>query len=133
MLQTLHIFINYVIAHWPAISALVGGGAGLSVALQWLLHKTHIDSKKVAYSLIHLFSIAAALSAYYLDNTSVLPAYAGLAIAAQTVHRFAVSPYYNKYVLPYLNFLSEQAKANPVQSTPVESQPLVEQTPAFVS
>lgn len=133
MLQTLHTIVNYVIAHWPAISALVGGGAGLSVLLQFVLHKLNIDSKKLAYSLIHALSVAAALSAYYLDNTNVLPTYAGLVIAAQTVHRFVVSPYYAKYVLPYLNFLSEQATASQALAAPVASPLSVEQTPAFVS
>lgn len=105
----LHTIINYVIVHWPAIASLVGGGAGLAVGLEYLLHKLHIDSKKLAYTLIHLLSILSALSVYYLDNMNVLPIYAGLVIFAQTWHRFAVSPYYNKYVLPYLTFLSENA------------------------
>jgi hypothetical protein len=122
MLHIVQIFINYLIAHWPAIASLVGGGAGLSVALQFVLHKLRIDSKKVAYTLIHLFSIGAALAAYYLSNTNVLPAYAGLVIAAQTVHRFAVSPYYNKYILPYLNFLSEQSTSQPQPLSPAPAQ-----------
>lgn len=130
MLHFVTILINYLQAHWPAISALVGGGAGLSVFLQYVLHRLHIDSKKLAYTLIHLLAIGAAASAYYLDNASVLPAYAGLAIAAQTVHRFIVSPYYNKYVLPYLTFLSESA-AQPV--TPYAAPAPVTAAPAFVS
>lgn len=109
MLDFIHIIINYIIVHWPAISALVGGGAGLSVFLQFVLHKLHIDSKKLAYTLIHLLSLGAAVSAFYLDNVNAVGAYAGLVIAAQTVHRFIVSPYYNKYVLPYLTFLSENS------------------------
>lgn len=127
---------NYVVAHWPAISALVGGGAGLSVALQYVLHKLHIDSKKLAYTLIHLLSIGAAVSAYYLDNVNALPAYAGLVIAAQTVHRFVVSPYYNKYVLPYLTFLSENAAQPTTQYQPpleVPASPAVEAAPTFVA
>lgn len=132
MLDFAHTTINYVIAHWPAISALVGGGAGLSVALEYVLHKLHIDSKKLAYSLLHLFAIAAAASAFYLDNVNAVGTYAGLVIAAQTIHRFVVSPYYNKYVLPYLTFLSE----NSAQSTTPYEAPVsapVEQAPAFVS
>jgi hypothetical protein len=130
MLNFVHISINYIVAHWPAISALVGGGTGLSILLQYVLHKLHIDSKKLAYALIHLLSLGAAASAYYLSNANVLPAYAGLAIAAQTVHRFVVSPYYDKYVLPYLNFLSESAP-QPTTSYAAPSAP-AEQAPAFV-
>lgn len=130
MLDFVHTVITYVIAHWPAISALVGGGAGLSVALQFVLVKLGIDSKKLAYSLIHLFSIGAAAAAFYLDNVNAVGAYAGLVIAAQTVHRFIVSPYYSKYVLPYLTFLSESA----AQPTTQYEQPVpAEASPAFVS
>lgn len=130
MLDFAHTTINYVIAHWPAISALVGGGAGLSVALEFALHKLHIDSKKLAYSLLHLFAILAAASAFYLDNVNAVGTYAGLVIAAQTIHRFIVSPYYNKYVLPYLTFLSE----NSAQPTSQYEAPLAPaDVPAFVN
>lgn len=130
----LHQIISYVIIHWPAILSLAGGGAGLSVFLQFVIHKLHIDSKKLAYTLIHLLSIAAALSAYYVDNANVLPAYAGLAIAAQTIHRFAVSPYYNKYVLPYLTFLSENEVTSQVALPTAQPQESVAAgVPSFVS
>jgi hypothetical protein len=131
MLNTINVTINFVIAHWPAISALVGGGVGLSVFLQFVLIKLHIDSKKLAYALIHLLSIGAAASAFYLDNVNAVGTYAGLVIAAQTVHRFAVSPYYNKYVLPYLTFLSENA---PVTTSPSETPVApVQSVPTFVA
>lgn len=131
MLHFATILYNYLVAHWPAISALVGGGAGLSVLLQYVLHKLNIDSKKLAYTLIHLLSIGAAASAFYLDNVTALPAYAGLVIAAQTVHRFIVSPYYSKYILPYLTFLSESSPQPTSQyETPVAPGPV---EPAFVS
>lgn len=132
MLDFAHTIINYVIAHWPALSALVGGGAGLSVILQYVLHKLHIDSKKLAYTLIHLFSIGAAAAAFYLDNVNALPAYAGLVIAAQTVHRFIVSPYYSKYILPYLTFLTETAP-QPTSQYEAPVVPSVDSAPAFVS
>jgi hypothetical protein len=133
MLHFAHTLINYLIAHWPAISALVGGGAGLSVVLQYVIHKLHIDSKKLAYVLIHLLSIGAAASAFYLDNVNAIGAYAGLVIAAQTVHRFIVSPYYSKYILPYLTFLSESApQVTTPYAAPLEA-PSVAQAPAFVS
>jgi len=134
MLDFVHTAITYVVAHWPAISALVGGGAGLSVGLQYVLVKLRIDSKKLAYSLIHLLSLGAAASAFYLDNVNAIGAYAGLVIAAQTVHRFIVSPYYNKYILPYLTFLSEYEAQPKAQSAPAQSSATLEgPAPAFVS
>lgn len=125
----LDIIVTWVVNHWPALVALAGGGTSLSILLELILHKLHIDSKKLAYALIHLLSLAGAFASYYLDNTTVLPVYAGLVIAAQTVHRFVVSPYYTKYVLPYLTFLSENADAAIAPSRPVQTQPL-EETPA---
>jgi hypothetical protein len=132
MLQFAHTILTYVTAHWPAIVSLFGGGAGLSVILQYVLHKLDIDSKKLAYSLIHLLSFGAAVSAYYLDNVSALSAYAGLVIAAQTVHRFVVSPYYTKYVLPYLTFLSESS-ATAAPGLPSQAGNPAAEAPAFVS
>lgn len=137
MLVFVHTVINYVTAHWAAISALVGGGAGLSIFLQYVLVKLRIDSKKLAYTLIHLLSLGAAASAFYLDNVNAVGAYTGLVIAAQTIHRFVVSPYYNNKILPYLTFLSENAAqpttqyAQPAQTQPVPS--LDGPAPAFVN
>lgn len=142
MLQFSQTFIDWVATNWAVLVALFGSGATLSVFLQYVLHKFHVDSKKLAYTLLHLLAALTALSAYYLENTKALPVYAGLVIAAQTVHRFAVSPYYNKYVIPYLTFLSE---SSPQPATPYEApitaqyeipavpQSPVEQAPAFVS
>jgi hypothetical protein len=137
MLDFAHTLLSYVIAHWPAISALVGGGAGLSVLLQYILHKLNVDSKKLAYTMIHLLSIGAAASAFYLDNVNAVGTYTGLVIAAQTIHRFVVSPYYNKYVLPYLTFLSESAAQPTTPYAPAQPEPAAalepSATPAFVN
>lgn len=132
MQHFIEISINWLTVHWPALSAVLGGGATLSVFLQYLIHKLHIDSKKVAYTLIHLLSIISALSAYYLAKDNVFPAYAGLAIAAQTAHRFFISPVYENKILPYLNFLSENAAVPASQPAQVEEAPL-DAVPAFVS
>lgn len=116
-MHLLTITLHYLSTHGAAIGALFGGGAGLSVGLEFVLHKLHINSKKVAYTLLHVFSVIIALSSYYIDSSSVLPTYAGLALAAQTVHRFAVSPWYTKYIEPYLTYLSESNAASVPQST----------------
>lgn len=119
----IHNILTMAWAYWNAhhneLYALIGGGAGLSVFLQWVLHKaqpwlkaTKVDPKKIAYALIQLLSLAGAGADYILNlsgsNVSVLPVYAGLAIAAQTVHRFMVDPTYKKYVLPFLQWLTTQ-------------------------
>lgn len=137
MLHIVQLIHNWLILHWVAVSALVGGGTGLSVFLEVALHKLHIDSKKTAYALIHILSIGSAAAAFYLDNVNAVGAYAGLVIIAQTAHRFFISPYYNKYVVPYLTFLTESA-AQPVTGYEVPADPVLanpemqEQTPAFV-
>lgn len=137
MLDFAHQIVNYVTLHWAAISALVGGGAGLSVILEVTLHKLHIDSKKLAYSLLQLFAIAGAAAMFYLDNVNAVGTYAGLVIAAQTVHRFIVSPYYNKYIEPYLLYLSEKEPQNitpyVAPTAPVAPSTPVEQAPAFLN
>lgn len=105
---------NYLQAHWPTILALLGGGAGVSVLLETLLAKLHINSKKVAYTLLHFFAIATTAATYFLANLKgydTLPVYATLVIFAQTWHRFAVSPAYNKYIVPYLQYLENKQPA----------------------
>lgn len=129
-----HLFtitLNFLSLHWEGLSALVGGMTGLAAGLETILRKLHIDSKKLAFTLLHLISLAGALSAYYLANESVLPTYAGLAVGAGFIHRFLISPYFSKDVEPVLNYLSETGvTANPAQS-PAE-QPQVA-APSFVS
>lgn len=134
MLQFTQEALNWVLSHEKELLALAGGGAGLSVALQYILHKFKIDSKKLAYTLIHLLSVLSAFSAYYLNGTNALPVYATLVIVAQTFHRFVVSPYYNKYVIPFLNYLGTKSPSQPVQSL---AQPQVanqvEENPGFLT
>lgn len=139
MQETILQIANWVQVHWPAILSLLGGGAGVSVLLEIGLHKFHINSKKAAYTLAHVLSLAGAASAFYLDHANVVPTYAGLVIAAQTVHRFLVSPAYSKYVVPYLDYLSQGANAadpvtapNQVLVTP-QAEPVAADSSGFVS
>ena len=118
--------VTYLQDHWPAILALLGGGAGISVILEYALNKLHVDSKKLAYTLVHVLSALSAVAVWYLDNKRLLPAYAGLAIAAQTVHRFVVSPVYNNQILPFLQYKAGQkTEAVPVTTQDSASQPVV--------
>jgi len=100
--------LTYLSAHWTAIASLVGGAAGLSVALEVVLKKLHVNSKKVAFSLLHVFTLLTTLSVYFvghLKSFDALPVYGSLVIFAETWNRFAISPAYNKIVVPYLEYL----------------------------
>jgi hypothetical protein len=117
MLNFVHIVINWAILHRVALLSLIGGGTGLAVFAQGLLHKLNvkwqINSKAFSYTLVQVLVIAASVSAYLVDNTSITTVYPWLAAIAATVHRYAVSPYYTKKVLPYLEFQASQQVAEP--------------------
>jgi hypothetical protein len=127
-----HTLINWVILNKDALLALVGGAAGLSILAQGLLHKFKvkwsIDSKAFSYTLVQVLVVAASASAYLVNNNSMLTVYPWLAAVAAFVHRYAVSPYYTKKVLPYLEF---QASKQPTQSQPAEA-PVAPVAPSFV-
>jgi len=135
MMDFIRTAISYITQHWEAIAALFGGGAGLSVLLQYMIHKLHIDSKKLAYVLIHVLSVGGAMAAFYVEHANALPTYAGLVIAAQTVHRFMISPVYSNKILPYLNYMSETTPQpvpayEPPVTAPSDSAPAEQPAPA---
>jgi hypothetical protein len=120
------VIINYLILHWPAILSLVGGAAGLSIALEVVLKKFHVSSKKVAFSLLHLTTLLSTIATIYLankPNSDALPIYASLALFAEAWNRFAVSPAFSKIVVPYLNYLSATKPQTGVPVVPVGSSP----------
>lgn len=101
--------INYLQNHWQLILALFGGAGGLSVVLETVLHKFKVDSKKLAYTLLHIFTGLTTIAAYFLANLKqydVLPFYGSIVIFAETWHRFVISPAYTKWFVPFLNYLS---------------------------
>ena len=107
-MQTFQTILNYLQDHWPAILSLIGGGAGVSVLLEIILKKLHIDSKKLAFTLLHLTSLVTTVAIVILANMkqfSALPIYGSLVIFAETWNRFVISPAYNKVVVPYLEYL----------------------------
>src|SRR5882757_2056511 len=110
MQHILSIIWDYVTTHHNALFALVGGAGGLSIAVQWFLHKFKIDGAKLAFTLSHIFAFATAVSAYYLDNAhpNAGVTYGWIWVLSQFWHRFAVNPAYNKYVLPFLDWLTKQ-------------------------
>lgn len=109
-----HTLLNYLYIHKADVFGLAGGAAGLSVLLESLLLKLkrsrwHVDSKKLSFTLLHVFSILTTLAAWKVAH---LPAgdtgtiYAALTMLAEGWHRFAVSPAFTKVVIPFLEYVS---------------------------
>jgi hypothetical protein len=101
MQHILTVIWAYLVNHHDGILALVGGAGGISVAIQWFLHKYKITGPIVSFVISHVFTVATAASAYILD--SVHPnagvTWGWLWLAAQFWHRIVVNPLYNKYVI----------------------------------
>lgn len=113
MYQTI---LHYVTHHQADILSLLGGAAGLSVLLESLLLKLkrshwHVDSKKLAFTLLHVFAIASSVATYLIGNLPKMDSatiYGSLVIAAEFWHRFAVNPLFTKIIVPSLDYLSNQ-------------------------
>lgn len=126
----LHTFVVWIVAHRVAIMALVGGSASLSVIGQTILHKLkvklNIDSKAFSYTLVQLLVAAASVSAYLYNNNNLLHTWPLLATIVGVIHRYAVSPYYENKVLPYLEYeagLKTQAAAMQAAQTTQSTAP----------
>lgn len=126
-MHELTIIWHWVDSHKTDLLGLVGGAAGLSVFLESLLlrlkNRYHVDSKKLSFTLLHLFTVITTAVTWYLSNMKsydVLPVYASLAIFAEVWHRFAVSGLFTKVVVPFLSYLSSQkaVKESPVATPP---------------
>lgn len=113
-----HIVINWLQTNWSAVLALVGGSAGLSALTEVIIQKVHVDSKKVAYTLVHFLSFASGIIAYLAAQDNAVGVYAALVIGAQTIHRFFLSPVYVRYIQPYLAYKASQ---KPVIAAPDSS------------
>lgn len=109
-----HTILTYISIHRIDLLSLAGGAAGLSVLLESLLlklkrSKWHIDSKTLSFTLLHVLTVATTVATYLMTNLPKADAgtvYASLTIAAEMWHRFAVSPGFNKIVIPFLEYLS---------------------------
>lgn len=123
---------NWAQLHQAALLSLLGGAAGISVVLgavllkvknKWATFAKSNTYKKVAYALLHVFTILSTLATYWLAHIpshDLLPVYATLTIAAQTWHRYAVSGFFSKVVVPFLQWKSE---TKPAVTPAVESAP----------
>lgn len=106
---------HWVDSHKTDLLGLVGGAGALSVFLESVLlklkNKWHIDSKKLSFTLLHLLTVITTAVTWYLGNMrnyDVLPVYASLAIFAEVWHRFVVSGFFTRLVVPFLTYLSQQ-------------------------
>jgi hypothetical protein len=132
MYQTI---LHYVTHHQADILSVFGGAAGLSVLLESLLLKLkrshwQIDSKKLAFTLLHVFAIVSSVATYLIGNLPKMDTatiYGSLVIAAEFWHRFAVSPLFSKTIIPFLDYLSKQTEPDllPLRTGPalVQVQP----------
>lgn len=136
MINYLTEIINWVLAHKTPLLALVGGSAGLSAVAQVVLHKINVkwnvNSKAFSFTLVQVLTLIAALSAYVVDNANFGVVYPWLATAAAIVHRYAVSPYYTKKILPYLEFQANNTATVQTPAVATDSVPQPESVPAFV-
>lgn len=102
------------IMHWistnPSLDVnLLLGGGGLSLILEKALAHFHISSKKVAFTLLHVFGILTAGASWALSHISAgdaIGVYGVIVIVAGFWHRFVISGIYTKDVEPELNKLA---------------------------
>jgi hypothetical protein len=140
----LHTVILWVTTHKEGLLELAGGSAGLSIFAQGLLHKilkrwpivNDIRKKVFSFTLVQLLTLGASLVAYLYAKADFMVVYPWLATVVATVHRFLVSPYYVKKVLPYVEYQAAQQEikqnANQVEAPSIES-PALTESPSFVS
>lgn len=124
-----HTLLTYLAAHHQALLQLLGGAAGISVLLESLLlklkNKWHVDSKKLAFTLLNLFTAITAVLTPFVTSAPMKNApavYASLALIAQAWHRFVISPAYTKWVTPFLEYQAgRKAQTNTVIQSSVDS------------
>lgn len=115
--------VQLVQAHPGTVFSVVWGSLGLSVFIESLLTKYKVQSKKIGFMLLHLFSALSGVATWYASQSFAHGAgvYAGLFIVAGTWHRFVVSDVNQKYITPFLQWLTVQkAPADSVENEPIE-------------
>lgn len=112
--MNLSALVNWIAVNHNSVLALVGGAGGLSIVLEVILSKFHINSKKLAFTLLNVVTILTSLSTYLMGASGKQAAgtFAGLTVLAQFWHRFVVSDANAKYVTPFLEYLSNQKTTN---------------------
>jgi hypothetical protein len=143
-MQTIHHLVNFIAnqppSTWTTVLSYLGGSTLVASLLQVVKHKLSIaDAKKLVTILLGTFSFVAAFADYLLSTTAQNPTSLGrntaaIMAGAVLVHRFAVSPVYNKVVLGLTGLLNDaaayRASIAPVEPLAATPEPSVE-TPTF--
>lgn len=121
MHEALHLITvagSYIANHRNEILALFGGTAGLWVVVQTVLVKLKINGPRLSFLLSHLAAMLTALANYGLSSgkPNIGITYALVWIVLEGWHHLILNPNYNKYFVPFLNWLN-QVKA-PADSKP---------------
>lgn len=107
-MQHIHQIISYIAnqptATWTTIGSYLGGSTLVATLLQIIKHKLNItEAKKLITFLLGLLSFLTVFADYILSSTTQNPTVLGrntalVAGVAVFIHRFAVSPAYDKIV-----------------------------------
>lgn len=111
---------TYLNDHRATLLTILFGALTMSVTLEVYLTKFQIESKKVAFTMLHAMTAVTGLVTLYLGATGKDAAgtFAGLTIVAGFWHQFIVSPFNTKYVTPFLNWMSAGAPLPPKPAVP---------------
>lgn len=117
--------LHWISANPNAVLNIVLGSGAISLVLEKVLTKYQVESKKVAFILLHVFGIVTAVLATLVANLKgFAPAgvFAAVTIIAGIWHRFLISGIYTKEVEPELNKLANSNTSSitsPTLATPL--------------
>lgn len=127
----MHEIVHYIqsvpSSTWTSLLSFLGGSTLVASLLQVVKHKLNIaEAKSLVTFLLGLFSFLAAFANYILSATSQNPTVLGqhtamIVAGAVFIHRFAVSPAYNKGVVGLSNLVNDahtyRASVAPLSTT----------------
>lgn len=131
----MHQIINYLLnqpsSTYTTLLSFLGGSTLVATILQVLKHKLNIaEAKSLVTFLLGFLSFLAAFANYILSATSQNPTALGkntalIVAGAVFIHRFAVSPSYNKVVVGLGNLVKDaqtyRASVAPLSTTAGET------------
>jgi hypothetical protein len=109
-MHVLTVLLNYIVAHEAAILSLLGGSAGVSAFVQGVLHSAKVQGVIKSFFVSHVGAFLAALATYAISGTNynVGVVYLLVWFISQFWHRLAINPVYNRYFLPFLEWMAAQ-------------------------
>lgn len=132
--------VNYISSvpdeAWVHGVQIVIGSTAVATALQILKFKLNIqDAKKAVTVLLGVLSAVTATADFVLQSASLHPGLIGKETAqiialAVFIHRFAVSPLYNKFYLTLTSLVSDARAYRAAKQQPIiETHPIAVETP----